>query len=481
MKLLLLLIATPLFIARFLRWLSIVQQKEYRLDRLKLFLNSSSGTSEIFLLPKVKHFTRTGLKRSVITLRSLVVGIISLFFLFPVLWLSIFAANNFTQSIIFLLVAYLLTPLAVFLAMLITSPALQLVTTLLLGRAKNLLAQTNPTIIGITGSYGKTSTKLILTHLLSQKYSVFSTPKSFNTKYSIARSILQGFTEQKFVILEYGAYKIGEIKELTEYFSPKIAIITGVTSQHLGLFGSLDNLIQAKSELVRALPKDGVVFCNADDKNAVRICEKSKVEVIKYSGTNHSQILKNIRIDAKGRLFFELDGEKVETKIIGKHYVSNIKAAIAVSQHFGLSNKEVVAGLKSFIPSDLFIKVKTLKTGVLIIDDSGTSNPKGFEATMDLSKSINKTEKILIFGGIVDLGEESTTIHRGLAKEARKVFLKVLYTGLEGKTEFRNEFGKKLIDNNNKIENTISLSNKNTLILVEGRIPKSISSLINKT
>lgn len=482
---LLVLISIPLFISQLLRWLSIAQQKEYRWDRILLFIKSAEGKKELFLIPKFKHFTRTGLKRPVTTFRAALVGVIYLIIFFKLVnYLAIFVLDTavfqlgLIPFLVILISSYLLIPVIVVLSTLISSVAYELISFILLILASKKIIKSKPTIIGITGSYGKTSTKLLLAQVLSYKYSVFTTPASYNTKYSIAKSIVKRYKGEKFVILEYAAYTKGEIRTLTNYFPVKIAVVTGITSQHLGLFGSMDKLISAKSELVAALPKDGIVFCNGEDKKAAQVCKNSLTKIINYTEDKYSNFLKNIKINHEGKLSFTWKNRDVHTNLIGKHYIINVLAAITISRHLGLNKNQIISAIESFVASENFVQVKKLKSGALIIDDSGTSNPRGFAAAIDIAKDIEKKKKLLIFSGIVDLGKESQEIHESLAKDAEKVFSLVLYSGQEGKEEFRNVFKDKFIEEESEIFKNVEEINKDTLLLVEGRIPKIFSKYL---
>lgn len=475
------LILSPIFAVRWLRWLAIVQQKEYRLDRLNSFLSSAEGKTDFWrLVPKLKDFTRTGLKRPIRTSRAMVIGGISVVILLMI-WL-VSASLGWIFLLASFVATYLFLPFVVILACFPTALISATITIIFLMKAKMKIAKAKPKIIGIGGSYGKTSTKHLLHHVLSRKFTVFVTPKSHNTKYSVAKSIYDSFSDQQIAILEYGAYKIGEIQYLTEWFPPDLAIETGFTLQHLGLFGSVENSLHAESELVAALPEKAKVFCNAADENALKICEigrkKNHAEVVPYSGQTSHIRLQHAELNEMGELSFSFHQHQVQTRVVGTHYLENIQGVICVAQEMGLSDDEIAQGLASFVPNSNFIRTSIHKTGALIIDDGGTTNPMGFMAALQLMKVVTKKHSILITSGIVDLAEESSRVHQDLAEKAKDIFDQVLYLGSDGKEEFQKVFGAKMLTDQSVILDMLSKVDGNTIILLEGKMPKWLNQFL---
>ncbi len=463
------------FVVRWVRWLAIVQQKEYRVDRLITFLQSAEGRQDILrLLPSKSDFSRTGMKRPVRTARVLVVAVISLFLILCGSFGIV--SSGVVFWLFWLSVLYVVLPLIVITSCLPTAFYSEFATLRALSAAKRKIQKGKPVVIGIGGSYGKTSTKHLLHHVLSQKFSVFVTPKSHNTKYSVAQSILRGYTDQQVALLEYGAYTIGEIRYLTQWFPVDIAVETGFTLQHVGLFGSAEKSMIAESELIAALPKNGTAFCNGADGGAVHICElgkkENKVEVIHYSGDSSQVKLENVWLDDHGQLVIVWDNKVIHTQLLGLHYAINIQGVIAVAKCLGLRPDEIAYGLESFLPNALFVQSRTLGSGTVVIDDGGTSNPKGFMAAMELVSHLKQTHKILFTSGIVDLAEESAKVHDELAQRAKKLFEAVVYLGVEGQTEFKNVFGEQCFTEREQLEKLLSAANADTLLLIEGRMPK---------
>ena len=413
-------------------WLAILQQKEYRLDRISLFLQSKEGKHELFsIIPKFSEFTRTGFKRPKQTMRIYALALFSTILYFSLL-AFIWRQSNIELTLLTVILLYLVAPLLVIFPSLILSLPAAILTKILLILAGIKLRSSKTYVIGITGSYGKTSTKLLLNHILSSEKTVICTPKSFNTPFSISRSILRLLHKQDITILEYAAYNIGEIHMLTKYFPPTIAIITGFSPQHLGLFGSEEQIKKAKAELVVAVPKENAVFCNGDDQGAIEICSTADRTPTLFSSSS----LKSVQLDEKGKLSFVWNRTTVHTQLIGTHYAITISAAIAVAQHLGIRPENIIKALESFVPPQTFVQIRKSSHGATVIDDGRTSNPKGFLAALSLLETLKKQRAILITNGIVDLGKSSSTIHGSLAKSAHNTADLVIYTGTEGKKEF---------------------------------------------
>jgi UDP-N-acetylmuramoyl-tripeptide--D-alanyl-D-alanine ligase len=478
-QLLFLLLLLPFTFVRWVRWLAIVQQKEYRLDRIVSFLKSAEGRNDALrFLPRKSEFTRTGMKRPVRTARVAIVALLSIL-LCGGMMLSGWQSGLPFLSLIFI---YLTLPIVLFISCIPSAFVAISVVWITLWRAQQKIKKGHPLIIGIGGSYGKTSTKHLLHHMLSQKQSVFVTPKSHNTKYSVAKSICAGLSNQSVAILEYGTYTRGEIEYLTQWFPPNYAVETGFTLQHLELFGSQENSVLAESELVAALSPQSKVFCNGEDLGAIKICEigrqKNQVEVVYYAGPHSAVQFSEPELNEFGELSFIWQKNKIETKLVGKHYLPNAQAAAVVAQELGMSEQEIISGFKTFRPNSSFILSSQNVAGATVINDGGTSNPKGFEAAIELMKEMSAEKSILISGGIVDLGSESSAVHLALATAAQKVFTTVCYLGNDGKAEFKQVFGEQLLDDEESIRKALVNIDSTTTILIEGKVPQWVERIL---
>ncbi|MBU1262741.1 UDP-N-acetylmuramoyl-tripeptide--D-alanyl-D-alanine ligase [bacterium] len=286
--------------------------------------------------------------------------------------------------------------------------------------AKKKLKRLKPKVIGITGSYGKTSTKHILAHILSQKYKVLATPESYNTLMGICKVINNNLLpEHQIFIVEMGAYKRGDIKELCDLVKPEIGILTGIGLQHLERFGSVENIRKTKFELIESLPKDGIAILNSGCK----YCQKfqPKVKTIRYGGQE-----KGIRVSAEG-LSFSVNGITFQTSLLGSHNLQNILSAIACARELKMTLEEIQRAVFSLpqIPHRLQL-IKTPTS--IIIDDAYNSNPVGAKEALFLLSQFSG-RKILVTPGMIELGEKEYEENRLFGEEAAKTCDVVILVG----------------------------------------------------
>lgn len=474
------LVLLPLLLVRLLRWLAWVQQKEYRPDRLWQFVLSEEGVQELLrLLPRKTDFTRTGLKRPAMTARAAMTGFLSLI----LIGYTLTAAYSFSWWWLSVL-AYLFLPIFPAATAVLTELGKSILSTGLLFAAQRKVAATKPTIIGVTGSYGKTTTRHLVAHVLSQQFTVYTPPRSHNTPISIAWNLLRNYRQQEFLVLEYAAYKKGEIKRLARWFKPLVSIVTGVTEQHLALFGSIEKIIEAKGELVKATKLDGQVFYNGSDERVIQICRQdTSKKAVPYAGLSSVVKIDKAKLNDKGRLQFAWQGKTIVTHLSVLYSTKAMQAAIAVGQYFKVPDKKIAAGLSSFLPTDNYIQVYPHKNqGYLIINDGKTSNPQGFLGALELLGHFKKQGKntVLLTSGIIDLGDQSDEIHLKLAKAAAEVADLVLYAGVDGRHIFKEIFGNNLTGNLETIKTVMEKLNEKDVILLEGNVPKWLNQELQR-
>lgn len=477
------------FFIRALRWLGVMQQKEYRFDRVLLFLRSKEGIQEILrIFPKRADFSKVGLKRPKITHRSLLLSAIFIMFSFIFFKIALPLGFEFLNRwypyplwykfvvLLVLMFLYLCTiPLFAMVSAMPTAVLAYIQTYKRLFQARQVLNTHKPQIIGITGSYGKTSTKVLLAHVLSKKYSVFMTPKSYNTKYSVANSVVRGYHGEEIAIIEYAAYRKGEIKELAQWIKPELAIITGLAMQHVGLFGSLREIIYAKSELVASLPEGSSVICNVYDADTKQIFDvgssKNSAKLVAVGPEYSAVKLERIRINQDGKLQLEWDGTTIKTQLIGVQYCELVHLVIVTALKLKVSKEDIISSIESFTPDEKFVYIFGLQNGARVVDDGDTSNPKGFTAMIKLAKMMKAKKKVLVTPGIVDLGTDSKEIHLQLAEKSRKVFDQVVYVGVAGLDEFESVFPGELLTSSEQLREVISTLDSDDLVVIEGRMP----------
>ena len=270
--------------------------------------------------------------------------------------------------------------------------------------------------VGITGSYGKTSTKFALRDILSQRYNVLATPASFNTPMGLSRVINEQLRpEHELFIAEMGARHVGDIKELCELVNPKYGLLTSVGPQHLETFGSIENIAGTKNELIEALPEDGIAFFSSDGAYVDRLyarCEKEKYRTGFESDRKQYMTVKDVRVDAQGsRFVLECeDGVRINcrTKLLGRHNIQNIALCAAAARKLGLEMDEIARGIRVIEPVEH--RLQLIPGAITVIDDAFNSNPSGSaEALRVLSGFPGR--RLIITPGMVEQGEKEDELN----------------------------------------------------------------------
>ena len=336
-----------------------------------------------------------------------------------------------TYPLFAMVLIYALSPCIILLSNLINKPLELSINQYYTNDAKKMLrACPDLKIIGITGSYGKTSVKYYLTTLLRSKYNVLMTPESYNTPMGVVKTIRGSLkaTDEIFVC-EMGAKWVGDIKELCDIVHPHHGIITSIGPQHLESFKTLDAIKGTKFELADALPEGGMLFLNGDDENIDSY--KGDRKHISYSLDNGDYSAFDIAVSERGTTFKVKapDGETQEfsTKLIGRHNVLNIVGAIAVSHKMGIALKDLRSAVRKLegVPHRLQLSDKGNMT---IIDDAYNSNPSGTKAALE-ALSLFDGYKILVTPGMVELGSRQDELNREFGQNAADVCDYVVLVG----------------------------------------------------
>ncbi len=277
-------------------------------------------------------------------------------------------------------------------------------------------------VVGITGSYGKTSTKYIINTILSQKYNTLMTPESYNTTMGVVRTINEKLTSMhQLFICEMGAKYVGDIKEITDIVNPTYGVLTAIGPQHLDTFKSLDNVRKTKLELVDSLPEDGIAFVNWEDEN-IRNSKITK-NMVKYGFSKDADYYpENISITERGSTFDVIipgkESIRIKTRLLGNLNILNIVGAVAIADKLGLTPEEIKMGAKYIRPVPHRLELKQNPNGSIIIDDAYNSNNRGAKMALDVLKSFEHRKRILITPGIVELGDKMTEINQELGRNA---------------------------------------------------------------
>jgi UDP-N-acetylmuramoyl-tripeptide--D-alanyl-D-alanine ligase len=286
-----------------------------------------------------------------------------------------------------------------------------------------LRSMPNLIIIGITGSYGKTSTKHFLHTILSEKYNVLMTPGSYNTTMGVIRTVREYLkpTHQVFIV-EMGAKHIGDIKKIADLVRPYHGIITAVGEQHLDTMKTIENVQKTKFELVDSLPEKGVAILNADYEYVIRrTVDNCKTRYYSNDKGDIEYRIGDVSYNRKGTNFsvYQHDEKigKFETPMLGEYNLSNILASIMMAKVLNVDLESISVGIKRLRPVKHRMEVKQNKNGITIIDDAFNSNPMGAKMALDVLKNIEGDRKIIVTPGMVELGDKQIIYNENFGKQ----------------------------------------------------------------
>lgn len=308
-----------------------------------------------------------------------------------------------------------------------------------LERARRSLADCAPLVIGITGSYGKTTTKFCVGAVLAEDRSTLVTPESYNSFLGVTRTINEQLRcDHEAFVVEMGMFRRGDITELCELVHPKVGVITAIGPMHLERLGSIEAIAAAKAELLHALPADGHFITNADDPRCLQIASEAHVPVTLFGLQSASaQVLaRNVRLQ-DGRTLFDLhlDGSDspatpVSAELLGEHNVLNLLAAAAVGHMLGIAPGRIATGLSRVqAPAHRLQPIHNRPARIVVIDDAYNSNPEGARAALEVLHQHPAERRLLVTPGMVELGDYEQELNRRFGEQAAAVCDLVILVG----------------------------------------------------
>ncbi len=350
-----------------------------------------------------------------------------------------------------------------------------------INKARKSINSSQATIIGITGSYGKTTSKNILYDILKNNVHTLKTPKSFNTPMGLALTINNELSAlHEVFIAEMGAYKIGEIKENCDIVHPSIAIITSVGKAHLESFKSQENILKGKFELVESLPHNGLAVLNADDSLMMSYKIQNSCDVKTYSIDCKSDLQAyNILTTTKGLSFcFKVDNKEyfVKTKLLGKHNIYNILACVLVALHLKIDIEDIVKSIAGVNVVSHRLELRKVRD-CTIIDDAFNSNPVGAkEAALTLKQM--EGYRVCMTPGMIELGEDEFELNKQFGKQLCKCADFVYIVNKNRSKPFVEAFLEENFTNYAIVESVnegfnrfFALNKKNKVLLIENDLP----------
>lgn len=277
------------------------------------------------------------------------------------------------------------------------------------------------TIIGVTGSAGKTSTKDAIAHLLQVEMPVGKTEGNFNNQIGLPLSILRIPENTKAAVLEIGMNHAGEIRALAAIAKPQIGVVTNVGYAHIEFFDSIEGVAAAKRELIEALPAQGTAVLNADDHRVTAFAEIHRGSTLTYGFSPNAQIHAEM-LDAT---HFRCLDTNFETQLAGRHAISNILAGIAVAQVFGIAPSRLVDAVHSLAPGKMRGE-RITHNRITIFNDCYNSNPAAAHAMIDVLRAEPARRRIAVLGEMLELGSRTGPLHRDLGRYVAESGMDVL-------------------------------------------------------
>ncbi|CAM5597739.1 UDP-N-acetylmuramoyl-tripeptide--D-alanyl-D-alanine ligase [Streptomyces chartreusis] len=296
--------------------------------------------------------------------------------------------------------------------------------------ARHVVQRLGATLVALTGSAGKTSTKDLIAQVLQSKAPTVFTPGSLNNEIGLPLTALSATEETKFLVLEMGARGIGHIRYLADLTPPRIGLVLNVGTAHIGEFGGREQIAQAKGELVESLPEDGAAILNADDPLVRAMASRTKAKVLLFGESGEADVrAENVRLTDSGQPSFMLHTPSgcsdVTMRLYGEHHVSNALAAAAVAHELGMSVAEIATALsEAGSLSRWRMEVTERPDGVTIVNDAYNANPESMRAALRALAAMGGASRAkgsrtwAVLGKMAELGDEALAEHDAVGRLA---------------------------------------------------------------
>jgi UDP-N-acetylmuramoyl-tripeptide--D-alanyl-D-alanine ligase len=283
--------------------------------------------------------------------------------------------------------------------------------------ARRARGQWGGSVVGVTGSAGKTTTKDAIAHLLSAEMPVGRTVGNLNNHVGVPLSILRLPDGARVAVLEMGMNHSGEIRELAAIAGPNVGVVTNVGYAHIEFFGSIDGIALAKRELIEGLPADGIAVLNADDPRVSRFGEIHPGRSITFGFSESAEVRAESAEFAPDGSRFRALGVDYETSLTGRHGVLNLLAALAVARAFDIAPERLREAVRTFAVGKMRGE-KLEHNGILVWNDCYNSNPDAARAMLDVLGAAPAGRRIAVLGEMLELGEASGDLHRQVGRYA---------------------------------------------------------------
>ena len=334
----------------------------------------------------------------------------------------------------------------------------------------------SPIVIAITGSNGKTSTKNMLHSILSLHGPTLSTKGNLNNHLGVPKTLLELEKNHQYCIIEMGANHLNEIELLCKLAKPNIAIITNANNAHLGEFGSEENLVKAKGEILESLSEDGIAIVNKSSPHINIWEEISGTKSLTFFGNDsniYASDIKQFKSTLNFNLNFSNSSINLTLSMIGLHQIENVLAAAACAINLGISPDLIKKGLEKVRSEKSRLELIELQN-FTILDDSYNANPESMKAAIDSLKQFSG-KKVLVLGTMAELGKDSSRLHQEIGDYARKQNIDSLITIGQEAQYFKGSH----FDDIESIFNEINNYHKGATVLIKGSRKMELNKLVD--
>ncbi len=290
--------------------------------------------------------------------------------------------------------------------------------------AENYLSLTAPSVIGVTGSVGKTSTKDMIGSVLSQKYRTYKNPGNLNSAIGLPLAVLGMDEDYDYLVLEMAMRRPKQIEELCHVAKPSVGVLTDISMSHIEKLGSLEGIAGAKAELLKCLPREGTAVMCGDNPLVREVSGQAPCRKVFYGFSEDVDFraVDILPLGKEGSEFTVLgqgQRHRFYLNVPGRHQVKNALAAVAVGQLLGLSPAEIGQGLSAVDLSPMRLEV-TEFGDLTVINDAYNASPSSMKAALDLLGSFEGSRKVAILGDMLELGSFGPQAHREVGAYARE-------------------------------------------------------------
>lgn len=285
--------------------------------------------------------------------------------------------------------------------------------------ARHVRGLMNIPFIAITGSLGKTTTKDMISSVLSKKYRVHATQGNLNNHIGLPLTLLCLEKTHQISVMEMGMNAPGEIDYLSSLVRPDIGILTNIGTSHIGRLGSVEGIFRAKTEMLNHLREGGILLVNGDDPMLSRLKGNARFQVMTFGlASNHTIRGEHVRADNLGIHSFTVGEVSVELPIPGKHMIYNVLPAVFLGMHFGLRPEEITEGIRTCPLNHMRMEI-IRRDGYLVINDSYNAAPHSMKAAIDVL-CFQRGRSIAVLGDMLELGEFTEASHEEVGQYARE-------------------------------------------------------------